>query len=273
MGQSMSNQAASVKNLTRGSNNFSVPMPPTFTDPVEEQRHVKQRLAAAYRIFALKGFDEGLAGHISVRDPIDKETFWVNPIGKHFGLMQVKDLVRVSHTGEILEGSSAINNAAFAIHSRIHAAKPHINAVAHSHTVHGRAFSALDQPLRPISQDACTFFEKHGVFSEFSGVISTLEEGDVIAETVGDGLAAILTNHGLLTVGKSVDACCANFVLLDSCCHSQLLAQAAGELVDIPDDIARKTSMISGSDLVTWGNFQPMYGKLVHDDDSFLAED
>ena len=263
---------ASVENLTLGSSQFKVPQPPVFSSPQAERRHVKQRLAAAFRIFANHGFDEGLAGHITVRDPVEPETFWVNPVGRHFALMRVADLVRVTHQGDIVEGHSAINNAAFAIHSRIHHHRPDVNAVAHAHTRHGRAFSALKQHLSPLSQDACLFYNNHGLFAEFTGVVAELSEGDLIAEALGQGVGAVLANHGLLTVAKTIDACCANFVLMDSCCHSQLLAQAAGELQEIPQAIAEKTRAVAASDLVTWGNFQPLYEKLCHDDDSFLSE-
>jgi ribulose-5-phosphate 4-epimerase/fuculose-1-phosphate aldolase len=261
-----------ARQLTRGSDQFNIPLPPTFANKKDQQDHDKKRLAAAFRIFAQHGFDEGLAGHITVRDAIDPNSFWVNPLGRHFSRMSVKDLVRVDHSGNIIEGNAAINNAAFAIHSRIHHHRPDIHAVAHSHTVHGRAFAALNQPLRPISQDACMFYNNHGLFSQFTGVVSSTHEGDQIAESLGQGVGAILVNHGLLTVGKSVDACCANFVIMDSCCHSQLLAQAAGDMQEIPHDIAEKTRAVSASDLVTWGNFQPLYEKLCHDDTSFLAE-
>ena len=92
----------------------------------------------------------------------------------------------------------------------------------------------------------------------------------MIAEALSTNAAVILQNHGLLTVGKSVDAACANFVMMDSCCHSQLLAQAAGELVEIDHETATKTKMVNGSDIVTWGNFQPLYQKVMAQDASFM---
>ena len=146
-----------IENMTIGSGKFTVPMPPKFDDPMRQRAYDKQRLAAAFRVFALHGFDEGLAGHITVRDAVEKDTFWVNPLAVHFRHIKASDLVRVTHDGEIVEGKHAINNAAFAIHSRIHQARPDINAVAHAHTRYGRAFSALGQKLKPISQDACMF--------------------------------------------------------------------------------------------------------------------
>ena len=107
-------------------------MPGEGLDPAAEQLQRKQRLAAALRIFGKFGFDEGVAGHITVRDPIDTETFWVNPMGRSFKLMRVSDLIRVSHEGDIVEGEGLLNGAAFTIHSRIHQARPEVTAAAHA---------------------------------------------------------------------------------------------------------------------------------------------
>lgn len=267
----MTNQfTEQAKRMTIGSEKFNVPMPPSFASLEEQQQYEKQRLAAGFRVFALQGFDEGLAGHITQRDCLDPETFWVNPVGMHFAFIKASDLVRVDHKGNIVEGNAPINNAAFAIHSRIHMARPDVNAVAHAHTKNGRAFSALGELLKPISQDACVFYENHSVFDVFTGVVAELDEGDMIAESLADKAGVILQNHGLLTVGKSVDAAVANFAMMDSCCQSQLLAQAAGELKLISHEIATKTRGANGSDLVTWGNFQPLYQVVLAQDNSFL---
>tara|TARA_R110000764_G_scaffold103005_2_gene188587 strand:- start:753 stop:1103 length:351 start_codon:yes stop_codon:yes gene_type:complete len=115
------------------------------------------------------------------------------------------------------------------------------------------------------------FYENHGIFSTFTGVVAEKDEGDMIAESLAQHCAVILQNHGLITVGSSVDAAVANFILMDSCCQSQLLAQAAGAITLIEHDIALKTKAANGSELVTWGNFQPLYSMLLAQDPSFLA--
>lgn len=259
-----------AKKMTIGSDKFKIPMPPTFDNTEEQRQYEKQRLAAGFRVFALYGFDEGLAGHITQRDCIEPETFWVNPLAVHFSQIKASDLVRVDHSGKIIEGNAPVNLAAFAIHSRIHHARPDVNAVAHAHTKYGRAFSALGETLKPISQDACVFYENHSVFETFTGVVAELAEGDMIAESLGDHAAVILQNHGLLTTGKSVDAAVANFAMMEGCCQSQLLAQAAGEMKLISHEIALKTRQANGSDIVTWGNFQPLYQVIHSRDNSFL---
>ncbi|MGH9208481.1 MAG: class II aldolase/adducin family protein, partial [Acidimicrobiales bacterium] len=75
-----------------------------FDSPDLERAHHKQRLAAAFRLFALFGYDEGVAGHISARDPERPDHFWVNPIGVYFGHIKASDLLLVDDRGEVVEG-------------------------------------------------------------------------------------------------------------------------------------------------------------------------
>ena len=176
---------------------------PKFDTVEEERLHRKQRLAASFRLFGKFGFDEGVAGHITVRDPEHADRFWVNPFGMNFKHIRVSDLICVDHTGAVVEGDARVNRAAFAIHSQVHAARPDVIAAAHSHSLHGKAWSSLGRLLDPITQDACAFFEDHALFDDFTGVVLDLEEGKRIGAALGDNKAVILRNHGLLTVGHS----------------------------------------------------------------------
>ena len=189
--------------------------PPEFNSIDEERRHGLERLASAFRMFAHFGFDEGLAGHITLRDPEHKDHFWVNPFGVHFGQMKVSDLLLVSHDGDIVIGDRPVNNAAFAIHSRHHMNHPDLNAAAHSHSMYGKTFSTMGRLLEPITQDSCAFYDNHVLFDDFTGVVLETSEGDRIAEALGDKKAAILKNHGLLTTGKTVDEAAWGFLSMD----------------------------------------------------------
>ena len=185
--------------------NLVLPVPPVFETVEEERLHRKQRLAAGFRLFSKFGFDEGVAGHITARDPEFEDRFWVNPFGMHFGQIRVSDLLLVNHAGEVVEGDRPVNQAAFAIHSQVHAARPDVVAAAHSHSVYGKAWSSLGRVLDPITQDSCSFYDDHSVFDDFTGVVLDTEEGKRIAYALGTGKAVILRNHGLLTVGHTVD--------------------------------------------------------------------
>ncbi len=166
--------------------------PPVFDDIKQQQRYQKQRLAASFRLFAHYGFDDGLAGHITVRDVIDTDTFWVNPLGLHFANICASDLVRMNHLGQIVEGEGLVNTAAFMIHSRIHAANNEINAVAHAQSKFGKAWSTQGRLLEPTTQDACLFYGAHSLFSNFTGVVHEQSEGEAIVAAMNEQDVAVI---------------------------------------------------------------------------------
>lgn len=135
--------------------------PPVFRTASSSRLYHKQHLAAAFRVFARQGFDEGVAGHISLRDPEHRDRFWINPLSKHFSQIRVSDLVLVDDEGRVLPGGAQlpINGPAFAIHSEIHKARPDLNAACHAHSVYGKAFSTFGRVIEPIYQDAIRFYD------------------------------------------------------------------------------------------------------------------
>ena len=229
----------------------------------EERLHRKQRLAATFRLFARYGFDQGLAGHVTVRDPEHPDRFWINPLAQHFGLIKVSDLQLVDQEGNILIGNRPINQAGFVIHSAIHAARPDVLAAAHTHSTYGKAWASLGRLLDPLTQDSCAFYEDHAVFDPFSGVVLAEEEGVRLAETLGDKKAIILQNHGLLTVGPTVEAAAWWFITMDNAAHAQLLAEAAGAPKPIPPDVARLTASQVGTHKGGYFSFQPLWDWIV----------
>lgn len=72
---STNNQTVGALGKTTSGKQLKIRTYPTFDTLEEERLYRKQHLAAAFRIFADRGFDEGVAGHISVRDPILTDHF------------------------------------------------------------------------------------------------------------------------------------------------------------------------------------------------------
>jgi len=256
--------------ITQTDGSRSLPRPPTFATVEEERLHRKQRLAAAFRLFARFGFSEGVAGHITARDPEHPDCFWVNPFAVHFGHIRVSDLLLVNAQGEVVEGDRPVNVAAFAIHSQVHAARPDVMAAAHTHSTHGRAWSTLGRLLDPITQDACAFYQDHGLFDDYTGVVVDVEEGKRIAAALGDRKAVVLRNHGLLTVGHSVDEAAWWFITMERTCQVQLLAEAAGTPVHIDAEAAALTARQVGNHYAGWLSFQPLYERIVREEPDLL---
>jgi ribulose-5-phosphate 4-epimerase/fuculose-1-phosphate aldolase len=249
--------------------------PPTFTGVQEERLHRKQRLAAAFRLFSKLGFDEGVAGHITARDPEFTDTFWVNGFGVHFSQICVSNLIRCDHRGNVVEGRYPVNAAAFAIHSQVHAARPDAMGAAHAHSTYGRAWSTLGRKLDPLTQDVCAFYEDHAVFQDFTGVVLDVDEGARIARSLGSCKAAILQNHGLLTVGQTVDAAVWWFITMERSCQVQLLAEAAAARTaeaprQVSPEAARQSYQVVGTPLAGWFQFQPLYARIVREQPDLL---
>lgn len=242
------------------------PGPPKFTDKHEERAYKKGRLALAFRLFAKYGFDEGVAGHITLRDPVEPTSFWVNPFGVAWPTLKASDLIRVDHEGNVVDGGECrlLNTAAYMIHHAVHTARPDVDAVAHSHSIYGRAFCTLGRNLDIITQDSCAFHNDIALYNSFRGIVLAADEGIEIAKALGNKKAALLQNHGLLTCGKTIEETVFWFTSLEKCCHAQLLADAAAggrghETVKIDEEDAAFTYKSVGTPIAGWFSAKPAF--------------
>lgn len=286
MSPSLSEESQTSKKYdfgTRGAHNIAKGgehphLVPSFDDPLAERKWVLEHAAGAFRVFARMGYCEGEAGHISVRDPVDPQTFFINPLGVHFAMIMPSDLVHVGADGSILpDGNQVpINAAGYSIHLALLKARPDINAACHTHSIHGRSFSTFGRPLEMLNQDACIFYNNQAVYTNFGGVAIEGEEGLEIVEAAKGTRNVILQNHGLLTMGKTVDEAAYMFTLMENSCHAQLMADAAAasgiEKKYISDDVAAYSAFVTNDSETMYGSFQPEFNYQVRlDKREFLA--
>ncbi|MEV8318764.1 class II aldolase/adducin family protein [Streptomyces sp. NPDC059900] len=246
-------------------------MPPVHESLADERRYRKERLAGALRIFGRLGYEDGVSGHITARDPELEDCFWVNPFGMPFKHVTVGDLVLANAQGQVVEGRHHVNQAAFTVHAQAHLARPDVVAVAHCHSLYGRALSTLGELLDPITQESCAFYESHALYDGYTGVVVDSDEGRRIATALGGHKAVILRNHGLLTVGDSVDAAAWWFLTMERSCQVQLSARAAGRPILIGHKQAVATREQLGSDLVAWINYQSLWQDISRSEPDLLA--
>ncbi|KAE8148176.1 class II aldolase/adducin domain protein [Aspergillus avenaceus] len=245
---------------------------PEFADAYQERQWMKEHMAAAFRFFGKMGYGEGISGHISMRDPVLDDHFWMNPYAKHFSAMKASDLVLVDADGYVTEGGNqaCINEAGFMIHSEIHKARPDVIAAAHTHGVYGKTWSAFGKEIEMLTQDACNFHGRLSVYDDHGGIALAQDEGRQIAEALGkDNIACILKNHGLLTVGSTVDEAAFLFSSLDNACHSQLMADAAAAngvpKIIINDEVAAYTASAVQTPHHFYTEFQPEFDLIVEE--------
>jgi len=241
--------------------------PPKFATVEQERQHRKEKLAGAMRIFGRLGFGEGVAGHITVRDPEFTDHFWVNPFAKSFRYMRVSDLILVNHDGDVVYGSQPVNRAGFCIHAAIHQARPDVISAAHAHSPFGKSWASLGRKLDPITQDSCYFYDDHTVITEQGGaVVLEISAGQEIAAKFPKGKAAIHQNHGLFTVSDTVDAAAFWFITMERSCQAQLMAEAAGTPKLIPHEMASYTRDLTSFPAAGWLQFQPLWEEICRTD-------
>ncbi|KAH0173584.1 class II aldolase, partial [Aureobasidium melanogenum] len=233
---------------------------PTIEDAHRKRKWMLEHMAGAFRVFARKGFTEGTAGHISLRDPVQPDTFWINPLGVHFGMLKASDMVQINEEGQVVGGNKvAVNAAGFAIHSAIHKARPDVNAACHCHSPAGKAWSAFGKPLEIINQDSCLLWNNQEVYMQFGGVVLAKEESVRIAKALGpQSRTMILQNHGLLTCGSTVDEAAYLFTMMEKTCEVQIMADAAGhEKKIVGEEEARFTHEVNADPITLYTEFQP----------------
>ena len=244
----------------------NVPTQPTFATFAEERRHRKERLAAAFRLFSRFGYDEGVAGHITARDPEYPDHFWVNPFGVHFGQIRVSDLVLVDAAGEVVEGNYPVNTSAFAIHSRVHAARPEAVAAAHAHSIHGKAWSSLGRLLDPITQDACAFYEDHGLFDDFTGVVYETSEGDRIAQALGSTRPSSCAITDCSPWARASTPPPGGSSRWSAAARRSCSPKRPGKPIKIAHEYARLTHAQVGNEYGGWFQFQPLWQKITREE-------
>ncbi|KLP02469.1 related to novobiocin biosynthesis protein novR [Fusarium fujikuroi] len=239
---------------------------PQFHTPEATRQWQLEQMAGAFRIFARLGFADGGSGHISLRDPVQPDTFWLNPYGVHFGLLKVSDMVHVNEDGDRIGGADRpVNTAGFIIHAAIHKRRPDINAACHFHSPYGRAWSTFGKPIDMLNQDSCMFYNDLAVYANFGGVVFAKEEGMRLADTLGPTKKnLILQNHGILTSGGTVAEAAAFFIALERACQTQLLVESslAGSGLQktyVGDEEAQYTKDGTGSPEVMYMQFVPEY--------------
>jgi ribulose-5-phosphate 4-epimerase/fuculose-1-phosphate aldolase len=191
------------------------------------ERDVRIDLAAAYRLAALRGWDDTIYTHISASVPGEAGVYLINPFGARFDEITASSLVKVDVRGDVVDGSGKpVNPSGFAIHGCIHAARPEVECVLHLHTAWGVALSMLPDGLEPTSQFAMRLYGRLGRHA-YEGLALGKEEQARMVANLGalDGL--ILDNHGPLTVGRTVAEAWMLMYLLDRAAQAQLAAMAA----------------------------------------------
>ena len=202
-----------------------------------EVLEVRKKLAQACRILYMEGLADFNLGHVSGRGP-DQEKIFMKPRG--FGLEEIRpdDVIVVDLEGNLLEGAHS-PHAETVIHTEIYKIRPEVQSAVHVHPVFTTAFSSVRLDIRPLNQDG-VFFPRGVRTFESPELIRTKQQARALAEKLGEDNAVLIRNHGIATVGSTIEAACLTALFFERAIKVQLIASLFEEIEAIPDEIALK---------------------------------
>ncbi|XP_016403726.1 alpha-adducin-like isoform X1 [Sinocyclocheilus rhinocerous] len=196
------------------------------------EKLLRCKLAAFYRLADLFGWSQLIYNHLTVRLNSEQERFLIVPFGLLYSEVTASSLVKINLQGEIVDRGSTnlgVNQAGFTLHSAIYAARPDVKCIVHIHTPAGTAVSAMKCGLLPISPEALSLGEV--AYHDYHGILVDEEENVLIQKNLGPkSKVLILRNHGLVSVGETIEEAFYYIHNLVTACEIQVrtLASAGG---------------------------------------------
>ncbi|KVN38578.1 class II aldolase [Burkholderia pyrrocinia] len=199
---------------------------------------VRQKVALTCGILFSHGHDSGLAGQITARAEAPG-TFYTQRLGLGFDEVTDANVLTVDEDLNVLAGDG-MANPANRFHTWIYRARPDAQCIVHTHPPHLCALGMIGRSLKVSQMDACMLYDDVAHLPEWPGLPVGNSEGELIAGALGQRRAVLLAHHGIVVVGRSVEEACVVAVQCERAARLQLLAEAAGEIVDIDPALARE---------------------------------
>ena len=185
-----------------------------------------QVVLLACKMIVDQKLDSGPFGNISVRIS-GTDQFWVNPAGITFDQLELKDIVRIDIQGNVLEGKHEAHPGAF-IHREIYRLRREVHAIVHTHSENTVAMSLLGCEIEPFTQLGAAIYGDQGIYEGFTGPGRTSDEGAEIAKALGNKSIVIAKNHGLFSVGSTMQSALWDLIISDAASKIHLTAKQLG---------------------------------------------
>ena len=211
---------------------------------LDAARQARIDLAAAYRLAARFGLNEGICNHFTLAVPGRADRFLVIGHGLDWSEVTASNLIEVDLAGTVINGDRPVEATAFYIHARLHQALPQAACVLHTHMPYATAITSLEGGrLEMCTQNALRYWGRIAYDDDYRGVALSNAEGDRLAGAIGDKAVGMLANHGVIVVGASVAAAFSDLYYLERACLVQVLAQSSGgRLKRVPPGICAAVS-------------------------------
>jgi adducin len=196
----------------------------------EDERQLRTKLAAVYRLIELNGWAMGIYNHVTAKLDKQHEKILIHPFGLHYNEITASSLLKIDMSGNIVDQGTTnfeLNRPGYIVHSAIHLARPDLKAVIHLHYPPVSAASACKYGLLPICQEQALLGDI--AYLDYSGILTQEDERDAVAAGLGDKRKVmILHNHGLIVCGETIEEAYYLLSNLMRACETQARLVALG---------------------------------------------
>ncbi len=213
------------------------------TDEIQQAR---VDLAATLRMAAHYGLEEGICNHFSAVVPGHPDLFLVNRLGDAFAEAKASSLLICDFDGHVLQGEGEPEATAFYIHARLHKQHPRVGAAFHTHMPNATALTMIEgDPLVWAGQTALKFYGRTVVDEDYNGLALDNDEGDRIAEAMGEADVVFMRNHGVMVCAPNIAEAWDDLYYLERAAEVQLKAMSSGRpLIPVSEELAEKTAKL-----------------------------
>lgn len=170
------------------------------------------------------------SGNVSGRDP-ETNLMVIKPSGVLFEDLTPADLVVVDMDGNVVEGVHGPSSDT-ATHLWVYRNRPDIHGMVHTHSNYASAFAAVNKPIPVVLTAIADEFGGHipcGGYASIGGK----EIGKEILRSIGSSVAILMKNHGVFTIGKTVQKALKAAIMTEDVAKTVWLALQIG----VPDEL------------------------------------
>lgn len=197
----------------------------------------RAELALLARILHREGYDDHLAGHITLAQP--DGSLLVNPYGLTWDEVRASDVVRIDRQGRLLEGPWAVTPA-IELHLAVHRLRRDIRVCVHNHPRWATLWADMRRLPPVYDQTSAMTPEDPVLFDEYPGAVADRDNAEAAAEALGQASCALLANHGVLVVANDVRRAYLRAMVLEWRCRQAWHLEAVGGGVPLDVAVARR---------------------------------
>ncbi len=198
-------------------------------------------MAALFRMMARLNMNEQIANHCSLMLPDEEGLFIINPRGLHYKEITASNLIVCDLDGNVVRGTGELRKVAFYIHTRLHLKHPQARCILHVHPQYLTALSLLkDGKMELVHQNSAILYDRVAYDDVHNGVVLWTEEGDRMADTLGEKTILLSKNHGVTVVGPSAAEAFDELYMAERTCMYQMTAQSTGQALQPIADSLRE---------------------------------